>query len=98
MNIPPDLVLTAEDIRYIRNSQLSLLTRIHASNFPKWDQGQALSEKTLERIAVGLRTTKLEVLQGFELRRQDVAIARLAQAKAEQLITFLDLDQEQTPA
>ncbi len=98
MTIPSHLILTAEDIRHIRNSQLAILTRIHASNFPKWDQGQALSERTLERIAAGLCTTKLEVLKGFELRRGDVTISRAAQSKADQLITFLDLNQEQTPA
>lgn len=98
MPIPSHLILTAEDIRYIRNSQLAILTRIYASSFPKWDQGKTLSERTLERIASGLCTTKLEVLKGFELRRQDVEIARAAQSKANQLITFLGLDQEQTPA
>jgi hypothetical protein len=94
MAIPSKFILSAEEIRYIRHTQFSQLTGIRANNFPRWDRGRRISEQTLERLAVGLRTSKLEVLKGFELRRQDVAIARAAQAKAEQLILFLGLEQE----
>jgi hypothetical protein len=94
MKIPSEFLLSVEEIRYIRHSQLALLTGIDASNFPRWDSGKRISERTLERIAQGLHTSKLDVLRGFELRRQDVAIARTAQEKAEQLIMLLGLRQE----
>lgn len=89
MNIPSELTLTVEDVRYLRHSQLSLLTGIHPSNFSAWDHKRMISERTLERASRHLRMGKPELLQGFELRRQDAAIARAAQAKANRLIQFL---------
>jgi hypothetical protein len=94
MRIPRKFLLSAEEIRHVRHTQLSQLTGIRANNFPKWDRGRRISEQTLERLALGLHTSKFEVLEGFELRRQDVAIALAAQAKADQLIILLGLDQE----
>jgi hypothetical protein len=94
VEIPSDLILAAEDIRYLRHVQLSVLTDIDASNFPAWNQGRKLSERTLERMAQRLSIGKAEILRGFDLRRQDAAIARTAQSKAIQLITYLGLDQE----
>lgn len=81
--------LKSEDIRYIRPSQLSVLTGISATSFPRWDQGGRMSERSLERIAKGLWTNKHEVLMGFELRRNDVLRARAAQEKADQIIALL---------
>lgn len=89
MNIPSELVLSAEDIRYLRHSQLSLLTGIDSSNFSAWKHKRGISERMLERASEHLGIGKPELLQGFELRRQDAAIARVAQAKANQLIQFL---------
>lgn len=94
MEIPSDLILTAEDIRYLRHVQLAVLTGIDASNFPAWYQGRRLSERTLERLSQCLSVSKAEILKGFELRRQDATRARTAQTKALQLITYLGLDQE----
>jgi hypothetical protein len=94
VEIPSDLILAAEDIRYLRHVQLAALTGIDASNFPAWYQGRQLSERTLERLSQRLSVSKAEILKGFELRRQDAAIARNAQSKALRLITYLGLDQE----
>lgn len=94
VEVPLNLVLSAEEIRHIRYAQFSLLTGISASSFPAWSQGRRLSERTLERIEQRIGTSKVNILHGFELRRQDAAIARAAQAKANRLITFLSLEQE----
>jgi hypothetical protein len=89
---PPNLCLTAEEIRYLRPIQLEHLTGIHAPNFHRWDRGKQISERTLERLATGLRTTKPEVLRAFELRRKDLAIALTTQAKADEIINYLKLN------
>jgi len=89
MDIPPELLLSVEDIRHLRHSQLSLLTDINPSNFSAWNHQRRLSERSLERIAQRLGLGKPELLQGFELRRQDSVIARVAQTKANHLILFL---------
>jgi hypothetical protein len=94
MEIPDNLTLLAEDIRYLRHVQLSLLTGIDSSNFSAWSNHRRISERSLERVAQRLRISKLDLLKGLELRRQDAAIARAAQAKATHLIKFLNSNQE----
>lgn len=78
MTIAVSISLTSDDIRYIRASQLAMLTGINATNFPRWDQGGRISERSLERIASGLWITKHDVLRGFDLRRHDLIQARAA--------------------
>lgn len=90
MKIPKDFALTIEDIRYVRHVQLEILTGINASNFSAWSSHRRISERNLERIAEGVGMTKSELIQALELRRQDTAIAKLAQHKAEKLIQLLD--------
>ncbi|NJO74189.1 MAG: hypothetical protein HC833_10800 [Leptolyngbyaceae cyanobacterium RM1_406_9] len=94
MEIPDDLTLLAEDIRYLRHTQLSLLTGIDPSNFSAWSNHRRISERSLERVAQMLGMSKLDLLKGLELRRQDAAIARTTQAKANRLIKFLNSNQE----
>ncbi len=89
MSIPSHLCLSADDLRYVRHCQLEALTGISATNFPRWDQGHAFSERTLTRIAQSLQIDKSVVLHGFELRRQDLQTARNAQAKARDLIHWM---------
>jgi transcriptional regulator with XRE-family HTH domain len=98
MPIPPNLVLSADDIRYLRHSQLAQLTGIDASSFSAWSQQRRFSERTLDQLAHLLGTPKTVILEGFDLRRQDVATARLAQHKAEQLIAFLNRNTQQESA
>jgi transcriptional regulator with XRE-family HTH domain len=87
------LYLSVQDIRYMRHSQLSRLTGVDPSSFSAWSHNRRISERNLERIAHRLGMTKAELLQGLDLRRQDVAIARAAQAKADQLIAHLNLQE-----
>lgn len=98
MMIPTDLVLSAADIRYLRHSQLARLTGIDASCFSAWSRYRCCSERTLEQISHRLGIPKTDILQGFDLRRQDVATARTAQDKAEQLIAFLNRYAQQESA
>lgn len=91
---PVDLVLTPDDIRYLRPAQLAILTTIDASYFSAWSTGRQMSERSMELIAHALGITKSDVLQGFELRRKDSALARTAQDKAEKLIAYLEAQKE----
>lgn len=88
-SIPNDLTLTIDDFRYIRHSQLATLTGIDPSYFSAWSHQRTISERNLERIAQKLGISKTEFLSALELRRQDAATARQAQAKANRLIQFL---------
>jgi hypothetical protein len=74
MNIPPELLLSVEDIRHLKHSQLSLLTGINSSSFAAWNHQRRLSERSLERIAQRLGLSKPELLQGFEGRVLDVLL------------------------
>lgn len=94
MKIPKDLVLTVEDIRYAKNIQLQTLTGIDASNFSAWGNRRGISEKNLDRIAKSIGMTKSQLMEALELKRADIAKAKLAQHKADKLIYFL-LQQEQ---
>lgn len=96
MTIAVGLTLTSDDIRHLRASQLSILTGINATSFPRWDQGGRISERSLEKIADGLWMTKQDVLSGFELRRHDFSRARAVQNKVDQFISLLQTTQ--TPA
>lgn len=98
MTIPPNLALSAEDIRHLRHSQLARLTGIDPSSFSAWSQQRRFTERTLDQLALCLGIPKSVVLQGFDLRRQDVATARLAQEKAEQLIAYLSRNIQQESA
>ncbi len=92
--VPDNLILSVEDIRHIRPCQLAQLTGIPSSNFSAWSGTRSISERSLERISQQLGISKADLLKGFDLRRQDQAIARHAQAKADQLIELLSLKQE----
>lgn len=94
MAIPSDFVLAAEDIRYLRHIQLARLTGIDASSFVAWSGCRRFSERSLEQLEHRLGIPKAEILQGFDLRRQDMTIARAAQQKANALIDYLNLEQE----
>ncbi|MGB3493889.1 MAG: hypothetical protein WBA57_14260 [Elainellaceae cyanobacterium] len=96
MTVTAGLFLTSDDIRYLRASQLSVLTGINATSFPRWDHGGRISERSLERIANGLWMTKQDVLCGFELRRHDVTRARAIQNKVDQFIALLQTTQAST--
>jgi hypothetical protein len=98
MSIPSDLVLSVEDIRHLRHSQLARLTGIDASSFSAWSRYRCFSERSLDQIAHRLSIPKTDILQGFDLRRQDIAIARTAQDKAERLIIFLARNTQQESA
>lgn len=98
MTIPIDLTLTIEDIRYLKHSQLAQITGIDASSFSAWSRYRCFSERTLNQIAQCLGMPKTDILQGFDLRRRDMAAARLAQDKAEQLIAFLNRYSQQESA
>lgn len=87
-----NLCLSAEEVRYLRPIQLEHLTGIDAANFHRWDRGKQFSERTLEKLANGLGTTKPEVLRAFELRRADMAIVLKTQAKADEIINYLKLN------
>lgn len=79
-------VLTAEDIRYARNVDLSALTNIDPSNFAAWTAKRKLSERNMNLIAERLGMDKYEFMRGLEMKRADVAIAREVQAKFEKII------------
>jgi len=98
MQIPENLALTIEDIQHLRYIQLSLLTGIDASNFSAWSNDRRISERSLERIASRLGMSKVDLLKGLELRRQNAAIARAAQSKATRLIKFFNSNRETEPA
>lgn len=98
MTIPINLTLTIEDLRYLKYSQLAQITGIAASSFSAWSRSRCFSERTLDQIAQRLGLGKTDILQGFDLRRQDMAAARLAQDKAERLIAFLNRNTQQESA
>lgn len=81
-------MLTAEDIRYARNIDLAAVTEIDPSNFAAWSNSRGISERNLNLIAQRLGISKLEFMQGLELRRQDAAITREVAAKFEKLIAL----------
>jgi hypothetical protein len=89
MQLPDDMLLTAEDIRYLRPAQLSTLTRIQADYFSAWSATRRISEANLTAIAKALGIDREEVLKGFDLRREDNALAKVAQKKAVQLMAYL---------
>lgn len=93
MTIAVKLNLTSDDIRYIRASQLSVLTGINATNLPRWDQGGRISERSLEKIAKALWMSKQDVLSGLELRRHDAIRVQAVQDKVDQLIAALSTHQ-----
>ncbi|HEY9762379.1 MAG TPA: hypothetical protein V6D07_07625 [Trichocoleus sp.] len=94
MKLPLELLLTPDDIRYLKPAQLARLTRIDARYFSAWSTSRSISEKSLELIAQALGLTKSEVLQGFDLRREDAALAQAAQVKASKLISYLNGQRE----
>ncbi|MBD2019234.1 hypothetical protein H6F43_03435 [Leptolyngbya sp. FACHB-36] len=89
MDIPRELILSVEDIRHLKHIQLSYLTGFDPSNFAAWNGNRRISERSLERIAQSIGMDKPDLLRALELRRQDAAIARNAQTKADKLISFL---------
>jgi hypothetical protein len=96
MQLPDDILLTAEDIRYLRPAQLSALTKIQSDNFSAWSTYRQMSESSLIAISRALRIDPTVVLRGFDLRRQDYALAKSAKEKAAHLLTYLM--QEKEPA
>lgn len=80
------IMLTAEDIRYAKHTQLAALTGIDASNFSAWGSSRGISERNIDRIAEALGMSKLAFMEGLELRRKDAAAARSAQEKLERYI------------
>lgn len=94
MEIPEDLVLTAEDIPYLRNSQLAQLTEISANYFSAWASGRHISERLLAGIAVKMGLSKGDLLKALELKRQEAQKAQKAREKADQLIQFLKQREE----
>lgn len=87
--IPKELMLTLEDIRYARHTQLAELTGFDASNFAAWSSHRRISEKNLTVIAEKLNMSKLQVLEGLDLRRQDTAISRQVQEKLDRVIALI---------
>ncbi|MGF1566868.1 MAG: hypothetical protein ACFCVD_02135 [Nodosilinea sp.] len=94
MNIPSDILLTAEDIRYLRPIQLSALTQIQSDSFSAWSSTRRISEASLTAIANALGIDREEVLRGFDLRRQDSAHAKAAKEKAARLLAYLQPEKE----
>ncbi len=94
MEISRSFTLSVEDIRYLRPVQLSLLTGFDPSYFSAWSSRRSISERSLARMAERLGVSKSDLLKSFELRRQDAAIARAAQARANQLIAALPMNSE----
>lgn len=95
--IPSGLRLSAEDLRYIRPSQLEILTGIDDSNFIAWSKHRELSERSLRRIARSLQIAESVVLEAFEQRRKDYKNQSSARAKASQLIKlFHQLNPEES--
>jgi len=92
--VPDNLILSAEDIRYIRPCQFAELTGLAPGYFSAWSHARGISERSLERLAHQLGMGKAELLKGFDLRREDQTNARAAQAKAAQLIALLTSTQE----
>jgi hypothetical protein len=89
MDIPNELSLTIEDLRHLRNAQLSLLTGIRPNYFSAWSRHRKISERALEQISKCLGMSKPDVLYGLELRRTDIATAMTVQEKGDRLIEFL---------
>lgn len=89
MNIPSELILSVDDLRHLKHSQLSQITGIDSSNFSAWNHKRGISERLLKQASKRLGIDTPELLKGFELRRKDAAIARTAQMKANRLIQFL---------
>ena len=96
MTIPAHLLLSAQDIRHLRHIQLARLTGIDASSFSAWSSRRRFSERSLEQLEQRLGIPKSDILQGFDLRRQDMTTARAAQAKADALIAYLNLHQQES--
>lgn len=94
MTIPPELLLTDEDIRHLRQVQMAALTGIHPTYFSAWSSYRRISERSLVAIASALGVEPSEILRGFALRRMDIACAKEAQAKADKLITYLQAQKE----
>lgn len=94
MILPHHIILSAEDIRYLRPVQFALLTKIHSSYFSAWSASRQISERSLEQIAVSLCIPKSEVLRGFDLRRQDTASTLAAQHKANELLAYINHTRE----
>ena len=92
--VPENLTLSAQDIRYLRPCQLAQLTGIAPGYFSAWSTTRGISERSLERLAHQLGLSKADLLRGFDLRREDQAIARAAQKKANQLIALFTSPQE----
>lgn len=87
--IPEEFMLTPADIRYAKHTQLAELTGFDPSYFSAWSSSRRISEKNLSVIAERLNLTKPQVLEGLELRRQDVAIARRVHDKLDRVIALL---------
>ncbi|MBD1876948.1 hypothetical protein H6F75_26030 [Nodosilinea sp. FACHB-131] len=94
MQLPDDLLLKAEEIRYLRPIQLSVLTKMQADYFSAWSATRSMSEASLTAIAEALGIDREEVLRGFDLRREDYVLAQAAQKKAARLLTYLQLEKE----
>lgn len=91
-DVQEEIMLTSEDIRWARHIHLAALTRLDPSTFVGWSSGnRGISERNLTLIAESLGMEKAAVLEGLELRRQDVAIARAVHHKFEQLIALVGI-------
>jgi len=90
VEIPDELVLTLEEISYLRHSQLAQLTGTPPNYFSAWKWQRGISERKLEEVAQKLNLSASELLQVLEARRRDAEKIRQAQAKADRLIRFMD--------
>ncbi|NJN85568.1 MAG: helix-turn-helix transcriptional regulator [Leptolyngbyaceae cyanobacterium SL_7_1] len=80
-------MLTIEDLRYAKHTQLAALTGFDPSSFAAWSSNtRGISERNLRRIAKALNMTQLAVMEGLELRRQDAATVRAIQERVDNVI------------
>ena len=93
--IPTDLRLSEEDILHLSNHYLALLTATDPSNFSAWARKRHISERKLGEIAQRIGVSKGVLLAALDAKRRVHERARLASAKAERLLQFLNQQSEE---
>jgi hypothetical protein len=94
MLLSDELMLTVEDIRYLRPTHLAALTKIPARYFSAWSANRSMSETSIKTVADALGIDREEVLKAFDLRRRDWNSVKAAEAKALKLMSHLKLQKE----
>lgn len=87
--IPSDLLLSADDLLYLRHSHLAQLTATDPSYWSAWLRRRQISERKLGELAERLCVSKGELLSVIDAKRAVQQRAQIANAKAERLFQFL---------